>query len=133
MPDRARPRNRLPLHIGLFVLTLITATLAGAESYASFISEFGRRIADNSGQGSDHGAGNTMLVIGGSVKGGIYGTAADLNPYAGNPTLEASGGDVRHEFDFRALYATVADRWLQTDSAALLQGSFRDNRLGFLG
>ena len=43
VPDRARPRNRLTLHIGLFVLTLITATLAGAESYASFISEFGRR------------------------------------------------------------------------------------------
>ena len=43
MPERARPRNRLALHIGLFILTLITATLAGAESYASFISEFGRR------------------------------------------------------------------------------------------
>jgi membrane-associated protease RseP (regulator of RpoE activity) len=43
VPERARPRNRLTLHIGLFVLTLITATLAGAESYASFISEFGRR------------------------------------------------------------------------------------------
>ena len=41
--DHARPRNRLALHIGLFVLTLITATLAGAESYASFVSEFGRR------------------------------------------------------------------------------------------
>ena len=43
MPERARPRNRLALHIGLFILTLITATLAGADSYASFISEFGRR------------------------------------------------------------------------------------------
>jgi membrane-associated protease RseP (regulator of RpoE activity) len=43
VPERARPRNRLALHIGLFFLTLITATLAGAESYASFISEFGRR------------------------------------------------------------------------------------------
>ena len=41
--DQARPRNRLALHVGLFVLTLITATLAGAESYASFVSEFGRR------------------------------------------------------------------------------------------
>jgi membrane-associated protease RseP (regulator of RpoE activity) len=43
VPERARPRNRLALHIGLFILTLITATLAGAESYASFVSEFGRR------------------------------------------------------------------------------------------
>jgi membrane-associated protease RseP (regulator of RpoE activity) len=43
LPARPRPRHRLTLHVGLFVLTLITATLAGAESYASFISEFGRR------------------------------------------------------------------------------------------
>jgi membrane-associated protease RseP (regulator of RpoE activity) len=43
VPERARPRNRLGLHIGLFILTLITATLAGADSYASFVSEFGRR------------------------------------------------------------------------------------------
>ncbi len=43
VPERARPRDRLALHIGLFILTLITATLAGAESYASFVSEFGRR------------------------------------------------------------------------------------------
>ena len=43
VPERARPRNRLALHIGLFIVTLITATLAGADSYASFVSEFGRR------------------------------------------------------------------------------------------
>jgi membrane-associated protease RseP (regulator of RpoE activity) len=43
VPERARPRNRLALHIGLFFLTLLTATLAGADSYASFVSEFGRR------------------------------------------------------------------------------------------
>ena len=97
------------------------------------ISEFGRRVAANSGLGCDHGAGNTMFVIGGSVRGGLYGTAADLNPVASNPTLEANGGDVRHETDFRSLYATIADRWLQTDSVALLQGSFRDAKLSFLG
>jgi membrane-associated protease RseP (regulator of RpoE activity) len=41
--DQARPRNRPGLHIGLFVLTLITATLAGAEFYHSFVSELGQR------------------------------------------------------------------------------------------
>jgi uncharacterized protein (DUF1501 family) len=97
------------------------------------ISEFGRRIAGNSGSGSDHGAANTMLVLGGSVRGGLYGTAADLNPYPENTTLESDGADVRYETDFRTLYATVADRWLMTDSVALLQGSFRDTKLGFLG
>lgn len=47
-------------------------------------SEFGRRIAENSGFGTDHGAGGVMLALGGGVKGGkVYGdwpsiTAADL-------------------------------------------------------
>jgi membrane-associated protease RseP (regulator of RpoE activity) len=41
--EQARPRNRLALHLGLFILTLITATLAGANFYASFLSDIGRR------------------------------------------------------------------------------------------
>jgi membrane-associated protease RseP (regulator of RpoE activity) len=40
---QARPRGRLSLHLGLFILTLITATLAGANFYASFLSDLGRR------------------------------------------------------------------------------------------
>jgi uncharacterized protein (DUF1501 family) len=95
-------------------------------------SEFGRRIKQNSSDGSDHGAGNNMFLLGGAVKGGIYGTAADLNPYGGNPTLESNGGDIRYETDFRSVYAAVADNWLQTDSVALLNGNFRNSKLTFL-
>lgn len=40
---RPRFQNRLWLHLLLFAVTLVTATLSGAEHYASFISEFGRR------------------------------------------------------------------------------------------
>jgi membrane-associated protease RseP (regulator of RpoE activity) len=44
-PSLGQPRfrNRLWLHLLLFAVTLVTATLSGAEHYASFISEFGRR------------------------------------------------------------------------------------------
>jgi hypothetical protein len=42
-PPRAKFQNRTALHIGLFVLTLVTTTLVGALHYASFISEFARR------------------------------------------------------------------------------------------
>jgi uncharacterized protein (DUF1501 family) len=88
-------------------------------------SEFGRRINENGSQGTDHGAAGMMMAIGGAVRGGIYGTAASLDPNPDNPTLENSGGDVRFETDFRAVYAKVLDAWLGADSVSLLGGNFR--------
>ena len=95
-------------------------------------SEFGRRISENGSQGTDHGAGGMMMAIGGAVRGGIYGTAANLNPTPGNPTLENAGGDVTYETDFRSVYAQVLDGWMGTDSAAILGGNFRNNAPAFL-
>lgn len=98
-------------------------------------SEFGRRISENSNgaaAGTDHGAASAMLVMGGRVNGGIYGTAANLNPVASNPTLENNGADVRFETDFRAVYAQVIDNWLGANSAALLKGNFRKTGLNFI-
>ena len=88
-------------------------------------SEFGRRISENGSQGTDHGAGGLMMAIGGGVRGGLYGTAADLAPGAGNPTLENNSGDVRFETDFRSVYARVLDTWLGADSVPILGGDFR--------
>lgn len=88
-------------------------------------SEFGRRITENGSQGTDHGAAGVMLAIGGTVRGGIYGTAASLDPNPGNPTLENNGGDVRFETDFRAVYARVLDSWLGANSVPILGGDYR--------
>lgn len=96
-------------------------------------SEFGRRIDENASAGTDHGAASNLLLLGGTVRGGLYGTAPSLNPLPDNPTLESNGRDVRHEIDFRSVYAAVADQWLQTDSVALLGGNFRNPKLTFLG
>ena len=41
-------------------------------------SEFGRRINENGSQGTDHGAASVMMAMGGSVRGGIFGTAPNL-------------------------------------------------------
>jgi uncharacterized protein (DUF1501 family) len=88
-------------------------------------SEFGRRINENGSEGTDHGAAGLMMVLGGSVKGGLYGTAADLRAAPDNQTLENGGNDVRHETDFRTVYATVIDRWLGGDAASILGGNYR--------
>jgi uncharacterized protein (DUF1501 family) len=95
-------------------------------------SEFGRRITENGSTGTDHGAAGLMLALGGGVRGGLYGTAADLRASPDNPTLENNGNDVRHETDFRSVYATVIDRWLGADSRAVLGQDFRGGH-AFLG
>ena len=86
-------------------------------------SEFRRRISENGSGGTDHGAAGLMMVLGGMVRGGLYGTAASLAP--GNPTLENSSGDVRYETDFRSVYARVLDQWLGVNSVPILNGDFR--------
>jgi uncharacterized protein (DUF1501 family) len=86
-------------------------------------SEFGRRIGENASAGTDHGAASIMLALGGPVRGGLYGTAPNLNP--NSPTLENSGNDVHYETDFRTVYARVIDNWLGGDSTKVLAGDFR--------
>ena len=86
-------------------------------------SEFGRRISENGSSGTDHGAAGVMMALGGLVRGGLYGTAASLAP--GNPTLENNSGDVRHETDFRSVYARLLDQWLGVNSVPILNGDFR--------
>jgi uncharacterized protein (DUF1501 family) len=95
-------------------------------------SEFGRRIAEYGSAGTDHGAAGVMMVMGGSVRGGIYGTAPSLNPVGDNPTLENAGNDVRFETDFRSVYARVIDNWLGANSTTVLGGDFRKSSLSFL-
>ena len=65
------------------------------------------------------------MAIGGTVRGGLYGTAANLSQDPGNPTLENNAGDVKYETDFRSIYAKVIDGWLGADSVNILQGDFK--------
>jgi len=67
-------------------------------------SEFGRRVAENGAAGTDHGAASNQFILGGQVKGGIYGK---------NPQLEdLDQGDLKYSTDFRRIYHTVSSRWL---------------------
>lgn len=95
-------------------------------------SEFGRRVSENGSAGTDHGAGGLMMALGGRVRGGLYGTGANLEDFASNPTLENDGRDVRHETDFRSVYARVIDDWLGADSVGILGGDFRNTAIDFV-
>jgi uncharacterized protein (DUF1501 family) len=79
-------------------------------------SEFGRRIAENGSRGTDHGEASPLFMIGGGIKGGLYGDAPDLSA--------TNMGNVRFTTDFRSVYATVLERWLGRPSQQILAGSF---------
>ncbi len=79
-------------------------------------SEFGRRIEENGSRGTDHGEASPLFLIGGGVKGGLYGTPPDLS--------KSNNGNVAFSTDFRNVYATVLERWLGRPSEKILAGSF---------
>jgi uncharacterized protein (DUF1501 family) len=95
-------------------------------------SEFGRRITENGSAGTDHGAGGNMMVLGGLVRGGLYGTAPNLANDPANPTLENNGADVKYETDFRAVYAKILDSWLGSNSVSVLGADYRAGAPSFL-
>jgi uncharacterized protein (DUF1501 family) len=79
-------------------------------------SEFGRRVAQNASNGTDHGTAMPLFVIGGKVKGGVYGEHPSLT--------DLDHGDLKHGIDFRGVYATVVERWLGRDPAPIVGDGF---------
>lgn len=75
-------------------------------------SEFGRRVEENHGKGTDHGAASVQLVMGGKVNGGLYGDKPDLKQ------LDVDG-NLPHTTDFRQVYSTVLQNWLGEKEHAL--------------
>lgn len=80
-------------------------------------TEFGRRIRDN-GSGCDHGSGGTSFVIGGAVKGGMYGEYPSLREE------DQLDGDLHFNNDFRCTYAALLERWLELEAAPIVNGHF---------
>ncbi len=80
-------------------------------------AEFGRRPKENLSLGTDHGTANVHFALGGRVAGGLYGEAPDL-------TKLSSDGNPPHALDFRSVYATVLERWWNTDAHNALGGRF---------
>jgi uncharacterized protein (DUF1501 family) len=79
-------------------------------------SEFGRRLTENAGRGTDHGTAAPVFLAGPGVRAGLHGPYPDLT------NLE--DGDPRYAHDFRRVYATVLDRWLDCPSRVVLGDEF---------
>jgi uncharacterized protein (DUF1501 family) len=84
---------------------------------AMTFSEFGRRVAQNASNGTDHGTAMPLFIVGGKVKGGVYGEHPSLT--------DLDNGDLKFATDFRSVYATVLERWLGRDPAHIIDGSYQ--------
>jgi uncharacterized protein (DUF1501 family) len=79
-------------------------------------SEFGRRVPENASRGTDHGEAAPVFLIGGGVKGGMYGTHPDLG--------RLNMGNLAFTTDFRNVYATVLERWLGRPSTPIVGAGY---------
>ena len=79
-------------------------------------SEFGRRPYENASGGTDHGTAAPHFLMGGRVRGGLYGE---------QPSLERhdfpDGRNLGYRLHYRSLYATVAKEWWGIDATFLDQ------------
>ncbi len=80
-------------------------------------SEFGRRVQENASRGTDHGTASCQFIIGGKVKGGLYGTYPALD--------DLDMGNLKFSTDFRQVYSTLLDNWLGVSSQKVLNGTFQ--------
>ncbi len=116
LPQGALSNNLRTLDAALAALHQgLTAHDTWARTVVLVATEFGREVAVNGTQGTDHGSGGTAFVLGGAVKGGRV--LADWPGLAPKDRFE--GRDLRVTTDIRsALRGILADH-LQVSRAAL--------------
>ena len=81
-------------------------------------SEFGRRVTENGSRGTDHGAAAPMFLVGSKMKSGLLGAEPSLAP------ADLQDGDIKYNTDFRSVYASILQNWLNTPSVPILGRQF---------
>ena len=79
-------------------------------------SEFGRRVKENGSLGTDHGAASQLFVVTPTGKSGLVGKHPSLT--------DLLQGDLKFHTDFRSVYATLLDKWLELPSQPVLGKQF---------
>lgn len=80
-------------------------------------SEFGRRVQQNASAGTDHGAAAPMFIFGPKLKSGLVGRHPSLT--------DLDIGDLKYSIDFRSVYATLLQDWLEAPSKPVLGAQFK--------
>ncbi len=92
-------------HTDMFYNTTPNLTLVG-------VSEFGRNVAENYSQGTDHGHGNVMFVMGGHIAGGQV-----LTNWPGLQDGELyQGQDLQVTIDYRDILAEIVAKRLMNNN-----------------
>jgi uncharacterized protein (DUF1501 family) len=94
----------------------------GKKLVVMMYSEFGRRVAANASQGTDHGSAGPVFLAGAPVKGGYYGDEPSLT--------DLNDGDLKVTTDFRDIYHELLSKTLESDPVPSI-GPGRRN-IGFL-
>lgn len=86
-------------------------------------SEFGRRVQQNAANGTDHGTANQVFLIGKQLKkAGFYNAMPNLSNLDEN-------GDLKFDVDFRKIYASILNNWLDVDATKVMRSSFSDMKI----
>ena len=80
-------------------------------------SEFGRRPSENQSGGTDHGTAAPLFVMGSQLNDKLVGKAPNLDL--------KHNKDLQFSTDFRSVYSTVLDKWLECNSEAVLGEKFK--------
>ena len=119
-------QNQLGQHAGLLkqladglvaLQSALTELGAWDRTLVMTFSEFGRRARQNNSNGTDHGTAAPHFVLGGAVRGGLYGQPPDLTRLDG-------AQNALFTTDFRQLYSTVARDWWGVSAEAVTRGRF---------
>jgi uncharacterized protein (DUF1501 family) len=90
-------------------------------------SEFGRRLQENASGGTDHGATAPLFLMGGKVRGGLAGKPPSLAP------ADLLLGDPIFTTDYRSVYASVLEQWLEVPSVPVLGRKFTEVKVAVCG
>jgi uncharacterized protein (DUF1501 family) len=102
-PRQAKLLRQLATTLDIFIKNL-QSTDKWNQTMIMTYSEFGRRLKENANKGTDHGAAAPHFVLGGKIKGGLYGSY---------PSLENldNRGDLIYTTDFRDVYDSIGNHW----------------------
>jgi uncharacterized protein (DUF1501 family) len=89
-------------------------------------SEFGRRGAENGSDGTDHGAAGIGFLMGSRVRGQMIGELPRLRD-----GLDRDG-NLKATVDYRSVYSSLLEQWLDADAAAVIPGARSYQRVQLL-